>query len=128
MTPALDQEQAAHHQHRHGERQRHPHVVVAGIHTPCRSAAPVKPDSADDALLTQLLVTGTATLFRRTNGSGPWRVVAPCRRVTDNAVFAVLLQTLVTGVAAVVLLGLTAAVYPVIHTRRLETAEVLRSS
>jgi hypothetical protein len=58
----------------------------------------------------------------------PWRVVEPCRRFTDNAVFAVLQQPLVTGVAAVVLLVLTAAVYPVIHTRRLETAEVLRSS
>jgi putative ABC transport system permease protein len=33
-----------------------------------------------------------------------------------------------TGVAAVFLLVLTAAVYPVIHSRRLETAEVLRTS
>jgi putative ABC transport system permease protein len=33
-----------------------------------------------------------------------------------------------TGVAAVFLLVLTAAVYPVVHARRLETAEVLRSS
>lgn len=33
-----------------------------------------------------------------------------------------------TGVAAVFLLVLTAAVYPVIHSRRLETVEVLRSS
>ena len=33
-----------------------------------------------------------------------------------------------TGVAAVVVLVLTAAVYPVIHARRLETVEVLRSS
>jgi putative ABC transport system permease protein len=33
-----------------------------------------------------------------------------------------------TGVAAVLLLVLTAAVYPVIHSRRLETVEVLRSS
>ncbi len=55
-------------------------------------------------------------------------VVEPCRRFTDNAVFAVLQQPLVTGVAAVVLLVLTAAVYPVIYTRRLETAEVLPSS
>ena len=44
----------------------------------------------------------------------PWRVVKLCRRFTDNAVFAVLQQPLVTGVAAVVLLVLTAAVYPVI--------------
>ena len=33
-----------------------------------------------------------------------------------------------TGVAAVVVLVLAAAVYPVIHSRRLETAEVLRTS
>jgi putative ABC transport system permease protein len=33
-----------------------------------------------------------------------------------------------TGVASVFLLVLTAAVYPVVHSRRLETAEVLRSS
>lgn len=33
-----------------------------------------------------------------------------------------------TGVAAVLILVLVAAVYPVIHTRRLETVEVLRSS
>jgi putative ABC transport system permease protein len=33
-----------------------------------------------------------------------------------------------TGVAAVFLLVLAAAVYPVIHSRRLETAEVLRTS
>jgi putative ABC transport system permease protein len=33
-----------------------------------------------------------------------------------------------TGVAAVFLLVLTAAVYPVVHSRRLETVEVLRSS
>jgi putative ABC transport system permease protein len=33
-----------------------------------------------------------------------------------------------TGVAAVIALVLAAAVYPVIHSRRLETAEVLRSS
>jgi putative ABC transport system permease protein len=33
-----------------------------------------------------------------------------------------------TGVAAVMVLVLAAAVYPVIHSRRLETAEVLRSS
>jgi putative ABC transport system permease protein len=33
-----------------------------------------------------------------------------------------------TGVAAVFILVLTAAVYPVIHSRRLETVEVLRSS
>jgi len=33
-----------------------------------------------------------------------------------------------TGVAAVFVLVLTAAVYPVVHARRLETAEILRSS
>jgi putative ABC transport system permease protein len=33
-----------------------------------------------------------------------------------------------TGVAAVMVIVLAAAVYPVIHSRRLETAEVLRSS
>ena len=33
-----------------------------------------------------------------------------------------------TGVAAVMVLVFAAAVYPVIHARRLETAEVLRSS
>ena len=33
-----------------------------------------------------------------------------------------------TGVAAVFMLVLAAAVYPVIHARRLETVEVLRSS
>ena len=33
-----------------------------------------------------------------------------------------------TGVAAVVVLVLAAAVYPVIHSRRLETAAVLRTS
>ena len=32
-----------------------------------------------------------------------------------------------TGVAAVIVLVMAAAVYPVIHSRRLETAEVLRS-
>ena len=33
-----------------------------------------------------------------------------------------------TGVAAVFVMVLTAAVYPVLHARRLETAEVLRTS
>lgn len=33
-----------------------------------------------------------------------------------------------TGVAAVTVLVLAAAVYPVIHARRLETAEVLRTN
>ena len=33
-----------------------------------------------------------------------------------------------TGVAAVFMLMLAAASYPVVHSRRLETAEVLRSS
>ena len=33
-----------------------------------------------------------------------------------------------TGVAAVFMIVLTAAVYPVVHSRRLETAEVLRTS
>jgi putative ABC transport system permease protein len=33
-----------------------------------------------------------------------------------------------TGVAAVIVLIMAAAVYPVIHSRRLETAEVLRAS
>jgi putative ABC transport system permease protein len=33
-----------------------------------------------------------------------------------------------TGVAAIFILVLAAAVYPVIHSRRLETVEVLRSS
>jgi putative ABC transport system permease protein len=33
-----------------------------------------------------------------------------------------------TGVAAVMVLVLAAAVYPVIHSRRLETAEVLRTA
>ena len=33
-----------------------------------------------------------------------------------------------TGVAAVFVLVLTAAVYPVVHARRLETVEVLRTS
>ena len=40
----------------------------------------------------------------------------------------VLAQPLRTGVTAVFLLVLAAAVYPVIHARRLETVEVLRSS
>jgi putative ABC transport system permease protein len=40
----------------------------------------------------------------------------------------VLQLPLQTGVAAVMVLVLTAAVYPVIHSRRLETAEVLRTS
>ena len=40
----------------------------------------------------------------------------------------VLGQPLRTGVAAVIVLVLAAAVYPVIHSRRLETAEVLRNS
>jgi putative ABC transport system permease protein len=40
----------------------------------------------------------------------------------------VLPPPLLTGVAAVFILVLTAAVYPVIHSRRLETVEVLRSS
>jgi putative ABC transport system permease protein len=40
----------------------------------------------------------------------------------------VLQLPLQTGVAAVTVLVLAAAVYPVIHSRRLETAEVLRSS
>jgi putative ABC transport system permease protein len=40
----------------------------------------------------------------------------------------VLQPPLGTGVAAVVLLVMTAAIYPVIHSRRLETVEVLRSS
>jgi putative ABC transport system permease protein len=35
---------------------------------------------------------------------------------------------LMTGVAAVFVIVLTAAVYPVLHARRLETAEVLRNS
>jgi putative ABC transport system permease protein len=35
---------------------------------------------------------------------------------------------LLTGVTAVFVLVLAAALYPVIHSRRLETAEVLRSS
>jgi putative ABC transport system permease protein len=33
-----------------------------------------------------------------------------------------------TGVAAVIVLLLAAAAYPVIHSRRLETADVLRAS
>jgi putative ABC transport system permease protein len=33
-----------------------------------------------------------------------------------------------TGVAAVIVLLLAATVYPVIHSRRLETADVLRAS
>jgi putative ABC transport system permease protein len=37
-------------------------------------------------------------------------------------------QALMTGVAAVFILVLVAAVYPVIHARRIETVEVLRSS
>ena len=53
------------------------------------------------------------------------RTVPPVHR---QRCIAVLQQPRVTGVAAVVLLVLTAAVYPVIHTLRLETAEVLRSS
>jgi putative ABC transport system permease protein len=40
----------------------------------------------------------------------------------------VLVVPLATGVAAVFVLVLSAAVYPVIHSRRLETAEVLRDS
>jgi putative ABC transport system permease protein len=40
----------------------------------------------------------------------------------------VLQLPLQTGVAAVMVLVLTAAVYPVLHSRRLETAEVLRTS
>ena len=40
----------------------------------------------------------------------------------------VLAQPLRTGVAAVFALALAAAVYPVVHARRLETVEVLRSS
>ena len=40
----------------------------------------------------------------------------------------VLALPLQTGVAAVFVLVLAAAVYPVIHSRRLETAEVLRTS
>ena len=40
----------------------------------------------------------------------------------------VLAVPLRTGVAAVIVLVLAAAVYPVIHARRLETVEVLRSS
>ena len=40
----------------------------------------------------------------------------------------VLVLPLATGVAAVFVLVLAAAVYPVIHSRRLETAEVLRAS
>jgi putative ABC transport system permease protein len=39
----------------------------------------------------------------------------------------VLALPLRTGAAAVFLLVLAAAVYPVIHSRRLETAEVLRA-
>ena len=40
----------------------------------------------------------------------------------------VLALPLRTGVAAVIVLVLAAAVYPVIHARRLETVEVLRAS
>ena len=40
----------------------------------------------------------------------------------------VLALPLLTGVAAVFFLVVVAAVYPVIHSRRLETAEVLRAS
>ena len=40
----------------------------------------------------------------------------------------VLSLPLKTGVAAVFVLVLSAAVYPVIHARRLETVEVLRAS
>ena len=40
----------------------------------------------------------------------------------------VLALPLRTGVTAVVVLVLAAAVYPVIHSRRLETVEVLRAS
>ncbi len=40
----------------------------------------------------------------------------------------VLALPLRTGVAAVIVLVLAAAVYPVIHSRRLETVEVLRTS
>jgi putative ABC transport system permease protein len=40
----------------------------------------------------------------------------------------VLQQPLRTGVGAVIVLVLAAAVYPVLHSRRLETAEVLRNS
>jgi putative ABC transport system permease protein len=40
----------------------------------------------------------------------------------------VLPRPLLTGVAAVFILVLAAAVYPVIHSRRLETVEVLRAS
>jgi putative ABC transport system permease protein len=40
----------------------------------------------------------------------------------------VLLRPMQTGVAGVIGLLLLAAVYPVIHSRRLETVEVLRSS
>jgi putative ABC transport system permease protein len=37
-------------------------------------------------------------------------------------------ESLQTGVAAVFVVVLAAAVYPVIHSRRLETVEVLRTS
>jgi putative ABC transport system permease protein len=40
----------------------------------------------------------------------------------------VLSPPLWTGVAAVFVIVLTAAVYPVLHSRQLETVEVLRTS
>ena len=78
-----------------------------------------------NAGLLGLLVAGLAVLF----GVGLtylWSLASPVY-YGIKIEWGVLPLPLQTGVAAVLLLVLAAAVYPVIHSRRLETVEVLRS-
>jgi putative ABC transport system permease protein len=79
-----------------------------------------------NAALLALLVSGLAVL----GGMGLtylWSLGSPVY-YGIKIDWGVLQASLRTGVAAVFLMILTAAVYPVIHSRRLETVEVLQTS